>query len=376
MAHQNMDDQRAAALALLRMPGIGPKRYRGLIEIFGSAATALRAEPQQLGRLGIPAATIAAWTKPDWAGVEMDLRWLAAAERHLLQLGDAHYPPQLTQIADPPPLLFVQGDLDVLVVPALAVVGSRHPSTVGIRNAHEFAKHLAGYGLTIISGLAVGIDAAAHEGALQGGGLTIAVCGTGLDRIYPSVNTRLAQRIAQAGALISEFPIGTKPLSQNFPRRNRIISGLSAGLLVVEAAPQSGSLISARMAMEQGREVFAIPGSIHNPLARGCHALIRQGAKLVETAADILEELALQLSINATMPEPPSTATEAVAEISDEQSDLLAIMGYEAISVDDMVERSGLTAEAVSSMLLLLELQGLIEASPGGLYNRVTRGYG
>lgn len=376
MAHQNMDDQRAAALALLRMPGIGPKRYRGLIEVFGSAATALRAEPQQLGRLGIPAATIAAWTKPDWAGVEMDLRWLAAAERHLLQLGDAHYPPQLTQIADPPPLLFVQGDLDVLVVPALAVVGSRHPSTVGIRNAHEFAKHLAGYGLTIISGLAVGIDAAAHEGALQGGGLTIAVCGTGLDRIYPSVNTRLAQRIAQAGALISEFPIGTKPLSQNFPRRNRIISGLSAGLLVVEAAPQSGSLISARMAMEQGREVFAIPGSIHNPLARGCHALIRQGAKLVETAADILEELALQLSINATMPEPPSTATEAVAEISDEQSDLLAIMGYEAISVDDMVERSGLTAEAVSSMLLLLELQGLIEASPGGLYNRVTRGYG
>ncbi len=376
MAHQNMDDQRAAALALLRMPGIGPKRYRGLIEIFGSAATALRAEPQQLGRLGIPAATIAAWTKPDWAGVEMDLRWLAAAERHLLQLGDAHYPPQLTQIADPPPLLFVQGDLDVLVVPALAMVGSRHPSTVGIRNAHEFAKHLAGYGLTIISGLAVGIDAAAHEGALQGGGLTIAVCGTGLDRIYPSVNTRLAQRIAQAGALISEFPIGTKPLSQNFPRRNRIISGLSAGLLVVEAAPQSGSLISARMAMEQGREVFAIPGSIHNPLARGCHALIRQGAKLVETAADILEELAPQLSINATMPEPPSTATEAVAEISDEQSDLLAIMGYEAISVDDMVERSGLTAEAVSSMLLLLELQGLIEASPGGLYNRVTRGYG
>lgn len=376
MAHQNMDDQRAAALALLRMPGIGPKRYRGLIEIFGSAATALRAEPQQLGRLGIPAATIAAWTKPDWAGVEMDLRWLAAAERHLLQLGDAHYPPQLTQIADPPPLLFVQGDLDVLVVPALAVVGSRHPSTVGIRNAHEFAKHLAGYGLTIISGLAVGIDAAAHEGALQGGGLTIAVCGTGLDRIYPSVNTRLAQRIAQAGALISEFPIGTKPLSQNFPRRNRIISGLSAGLLVVEAAPQSGSLISARMAMEQGREVFAIPGSIHNPLARGCHALIRQGAKLVETAADILEELAPQLSINATLPEPPPTATEAVAEISDEQSDLLAIMGYEAISVDDMVERSGLTAEAVSSMLLLLELQGLIEASPGGLYNRVTRGYG
>lgn len=376
MAHQNMDDQRAAALALLRMPGIGPKRYRGLIEIFGSAATALRAEPQQLGRLGIPAATIAAWTKPDWAGVEMDLRWLAAAERHLLQLGDAHYPPQLTQIADPPPLLFVQGDLDVLVVPALAMVGSRHPSTVGIRNAHEFAKHLAGYGLTIISGLAVGIDAAAHEGALQGGGLTIAVCGTGLDRIYPSVNTRLAQRIAQAGALISEFPIGTKPLSQNFPRRNRIISGLSAGLLVVEAAPQSGSLISARMAMEQGREVFAIPGSIHNPLARGCHALIRQGAKLVETAADILEELAPQLSINATLPEPPPTATEAVAEISDEQSDLLAIMGYEAISVDDMVERSGLTAEAVSSMLLLLELQGLIEASPGGLYNRVTRGYG
>jgi DNA processing protein len=261
-------------------------------------------------------------------------------------------------------------------MPALAVVGSRHPSAGGIRNAHEFAKHLVGYGLTIVSGLAVGIDAAAHEGALQGGGLTIAVCGTGLDRVYPSVNTKLAQRIAREGALISEFPVGTKPLSQNFPRRNRIISGLSMGLLVVEAAPQSGSLISARMAMEQGREVFAIPGSIHNPLARGCHALIRQGAKLVETAADILEELAPQISINTAIPKSALTMQETVAEISDEQSHLLDIMGYEAISVDDMVERSGLTAEEVSSMLLLLELQGLIEASPGGLYNRVMRGYG
>lgn len=376
MGYENTGDQRAAALALLHMPGIGPKRYRALIEFFGSAVQALQADPESLHLLGIPAAVIATWTKPDWAGVEMDLHWLALPDHHLLELGDAHYPSRLAQIIDPPPLLFVQGDLDVLTMPALAMVGSRHPSAGGIRNAHEFAKHLVGYGLTIVSGLAVGIDAAAHEGALEGGGLTIAVCGTGLDRVYPSVNAKLAQRIAREGALISEFPIGTKPLSQNFPRRNRIISGLSVGLLVVEAAPQSGSLISARMAMEQGREVFAIPGSIHNPLARGCHALIRQGAKLVETAADILEELAPQISINTAIPKSALTIKETVAEISDEQSHLLDIMGYEAISVDDMVERSGLTAEEVSSMLLLLELQGLIEASPGGLYNRVMRGYG
>lgn len=369
------EDLRAATLALLRMPGIGPARYRRLIESFGSPAEALRASGRDLSRLGMPAATIAAWTQPDWHGVEADLRWLEAPDHHLLAWGETGYPAPLAQIADPPPLLFVQGDPDVLGVPALAIVGSRHPSSGGLRNAHEFARQLAGYGLTIISGLAVGIDAAAHEGALAAKGLTVAVCGTGLDRIYPTVNAGLARRIGQEGALVSEFPIGTKPLSQNFPRRNRIVSGLAAGLLVVEAAPQSGSLISARMAMEQGREVFAIPGSIHNPLARGCHALIRQGAKLVEGPSDILEELVPQLSMMPPSGLPELASVVTTEEIPDDQRRLLAIMGYEAISLDAMVDRSGLTAEQVSSMLLLLELQGLIEASPGGLYNRVTRGY-
>jgi DNA processing protein len=247
------------------------------------------------------------------------------------------------------------------------MVGSRNPSVVGRETAHDFARNFAASGLVVTSGLAQGIDTASHEGALQGEGQTIAVFGTGLDRVYPARNRQLAHAIVeQGGALVSEYPPGVEPLAANFPRRNRIISGLSLGTLVVEAALRSGSLITARYATEQGREVFAIPGSIHNPLARGCHQLIRQGAKLVETARDVLEELAPQL--RAAIAEQPAekAAIEATPELDEEYRRLLACLEQAPSSVDQIVQRSGLTADAVSSMLLLLELQGYVISAAGG----------
>ena len=260
-------------------------------------------------------------------------------------------------------MLFARGDVALLQNPQLAIVGSRNPSVVGRETAQEFARTLAASGMTITSGLALGIDAASHQGALDGGGQTVAVFGTGLDRVYPAKNRALAHAIVEAGGvLLSEYPPGTEPLPGNFPRRNRIISGLSLGTLVVEAALRSGSLITARYAVEQGREVFAIPGSIHNPLARGCHQLIRQGAKLVEGARDILEELAPQLNAILAEPEPPEPSTGPDGE----HRMLLACMGDGTSSVDQLVERSGLTADAVSSMLLLLELQGYVVSTAGG----------
>jgi DNA processing protein len=250
------------------------------------------------------------------------------------------------------------------------MVGSRNPTTGGERTARDFARHLAGCGLAITSGLAVGVDAAAHQGALEAGGITLAVTGTGLDRVYPARHRELAHRIAERGALVSEFPPGTPPLAGNFPRRNRIISGLSVGTLVVEAALKSGSLITARLAVEQGREVFAIPGSIHNPLARGCHALIRQGAKLVETADDIAEELAALLGGLSLEPVVDAGhADEGCHSLEDpEYQRLLQAMGHDPVSVDQLVARTGFTAETVSSMLLLLELQGHVSSSPGGFF--------
>jgi DNA processing protein len=251
------------------------------------------------------------------------------------------------------------------------MVGSRNPSITGRETAHDFARTLAAAGMVITSGLAQGIDTACHQGTLDGGGQTIAVAGTGLDRVYPASNRELAHAIIEAGgALISEFPPGTLPHAGNFPRRNRIISGLSLGTLVVEAALRSGSLITARLAAEQGREVFAIPGSIHNPLARGCHQLIRQGAKLVESAADVLEELAPQLY--AALAEMPEESAPASSELDEEYQALLACIGHETTPVDRLVERSGLTAEAVSSMLLILELQGFVESAAGG-YARTAK---
>jgi DNA processing protein len=265
--------------------------------------------------------------------------------------------------------LYVHGNVAALHTPQLAIVGSRNPSAGGQETAHAFAAHLASVGLTITSGLALGIDAASHAGALDSSGTTVAVMGTGLDRVYPARHRELAHEIVSGGgALVAEFPVGTGPRPENFPRRNRIISGLSLGTLVVEAAPRSGSLTTARHAVEQGREVFAIPGSIHNPLARGCHALIRQGAKLVETAADVLEELGVFIEHAPQTSSPLPAASPDTP--SSEQSQLLDYMGFDIITIDQLVARSGLTAAAVSSMLLILELDGRVVSQAGGRYVR------
>lgn len=361
-------------LALLRAPGVGPAAFVRLLDEFGDAGTlfggtAPAALPEALRRY---------LRSPDWAAADRDLAWSREPGNRILRWGTPEYPALLAEISDPPPLLFVHGDATLLQEPQLAVVGSRNPTAGGEETAHAFAAHLAGVGLTITSGLALGIDAAGHRGALAANGTTIAVMGTGLDRVYPARHRDLAHEIAAAGgALVSEFPLGTQPRPENFPRRNRIISGLSLGTLVVEAVLRSGSLTTARHALEQGREVFAIPGSIHNPLARGCHALIRQGAKLVETAEDILEELgplaaSLTRTARATAPDEGPTAPAA---LSPAHAQLLDLMGFDPVSVDQLTIRSGLTAAEVSSMLLILELGGHVASRAGGRYVRSeTRG--
>ena len=355
-------------LALARAPGGG----RGLLERYGSARAAFESGPadpalsSELQRF---------LREPDRSAVAADRAWLEAdPNRHALLRGHPGYPAQLEDLADPPPLLFVVGEPAALGPPQLAVVGSRNPSRGGRDTARDFARHLAGAGLTLTSGLAVGIDGAAHEGALAGGGTTVAVLGTGPDRVYPARHRELAHAIVDGGgALVSEFPPGAPPLRHHFPRRNRIISGLAAGVLVVEAAVRSGSLITARLAGEQGREVFAIPGSIHNPLARGCHRLLREGAKLVEEAADILEELAPQLRAALFQDEEETSKKQEDSGLDDEYYRLLECLGHDPVAVDEVVERSGLTADVVSSMLLLLELHGHVASAPGNRYQR-TRG--
>ncbi len=360
-------------LALLHTPGIGSRRFRVLLKKAGTPAALFRASPSEWSALGLNDAVIGHLRSPDWEEVEKELQWLEQSGRHLITLIDPRYPSLLREIPDPPPLLFVQGDPRLLSEPQLAMVGSRNPSTSGRKTARDFARFLARAGITITSGLATGIDGASHTGALDEAGTTIAVTGTGLDRIYPARHRELAHRIAEQGALVSEFPPGTPARPGHFPRRNRIISGLSLGTLVVEAARQSGSLISARLAAEQGREVFAIPGSIHNPLARGCHALIRQGAKLVETVEDVLEELAPLLGSLELSAEQPSTTLESEAQEPDEEYRLLLdCMEFDPVSIDLLIERSGLTTDAVSSMLLLLELEGHVLSAPGGRYCRTT----
>ena len=309
----------------------------------------------------------------DAGRVQAELDWLAQPACHVVTLEDADYPPLLREIADAPPLLYVRGLRSALTSPQIALVGSRNPTTSGCENAQVFAQSLAYAGLSITRGLALGIDACAHRGALAAQGITLAVAATGLDRVYPSRHRELAHAIAASGALVSEFPLGSPPRRDHFPRRNRIISGMSTGVLVVEAALRSGSLITARLAGEQGREVFAIPGSIHSPLARGCHALIRQGAKLVETAQDILEELGPLVQVQREVTRGQSDSNDHPTPRSKEKPEfdtILTHLGHDPVDVDTLVERSGLTPEVISSMLLQMELYGLIGACPGGKYQR------
>ena len=367
-------DELKAWLILTRAPGMHAGSLRKLLE-------------------HVPSVSELTLRAPDPALLEADLRWLEQSSHHFIPISSPRYPALLADLPDAPIGLFVRGDPDVLNLPQLAIVGSRNPTSAGNDNARQFAAHLAQAGLAITSGLAIGIDAAAHRGALQAGGRTIAVCGTGLDIDYPRANAGLAAEIASTGALVSEFPLGTPAAKSNFPRRNRIISGLALGTLVVEAAVQSGSLITARLAADQGREVFAIPGSIHNPLARGCHRLIRQGAQLVETADDIFVELrtlAGALAANSIEPRSRSQVltrsafsnnTRAVAKTAEPQAlfsgvldkeyeILLDALGFEPASVDVLIARTGLKADEVASMLLILELEARIDACPGGLYVR------
>ena len=303
----------------------------------------------------------------------MDDEWLQSAGNQLVARGDRDFPEMLEQIPQAPERLYVKGKVECLHLPAIAIVGSRNPTEAGRRTAHEFARHLGGAGFCIVSGLAEGIDTAAHRGALSAGASTIAFLGHGIDRVYPASNHELAHEIAASGALVSEFPLGTPPGRTLFPQRNRLISGISLGTLVVEAARRSGSLITARLAGEQGREVFAIPGSIHNPLSRGCHRLIRQGAKLVETADDIVAELAslsthlLQISLEST--EKP----QASEHNDDDYAHLRKFIGFDPVSVDELAESSGLTIDQVSSMLLILELEGEVESLSGGRYSLLGR---
>lgn len=356
-------------LALQYLPAVGPVRLRGLLQRYPS--------PQALFEEGPDDPSLApplrdALRQPDWAAVEKDRAW-ASSERTILTLDDARYPRLLAEIYDAPPILYAHGVLECLENPQLGVVGSRNPSPLGSETAREFAQTLSAAGMTVTSGLALGVDAAAHQGALDAGGPTIAVFGTGPDRIYPARHRDLAHAIiAGGGLLLSEFPPGTSPAAGHFPRRNRIISGLSLGTLVVEAALRSGSLITARSAAEQGREVFAIPGSIHNPLAKGCHRLIRDGAKLVETAQDVLEELIPQLRAQLAETAPATASANGPLLDADYQG-LLGLVDFSATAVDVLVERSGLTADAVSSMLLILELEGYVVSAAGGTYTRTGK---
>jgi DNA processing protein len=290
--------------------------------------------------------------------------WLKDPANRVLTPADAEYPQRLLQLPDPPSRLYLQGRAELLSRPALAIVGSRNATAQGMANAESFAKALSDAGLTVVSGLALGIDTAAHRGGLAGASSSIAVLGTGPDLVWPARNRALAHDLAARGALISEFPLGTRPLAGNFPRRNRVISGLALGCLVVEAATDSGSLITARLAAEQGAEVFAIPGSIHSPLAKGCHALIKQGAKLVESAADILEELRLPASSTQPRDEPP---------VNPRARRLLDALGYDACDVDTLAARSGLPVAELAALLTQLELDQRVAALPGGLYQRLHR---
>lgn len=350
-------------LRLSLLPGIGDETFRRLLVAFGSPAQILAAGHGSLAKVvprTVASAICEARPPEELATVAV---WLEDEANSIITLGDPRYPQSLLQIPDPPPLLYLKGRADLLNLPALAIVGSRNATPQGAALAESFARTLSDAGLTIVSGLALGIDAAAHRGGLAGSARSIAVVGTGLDVVYPARNRALAHELAESGALVSEFPLGTGPIAGNFPRRNRLIGGLARGCLVIEAAAHSGSLITARLANEQGREVFAVPGSIHSPLSKGCHLLIKQGAKLVESAQDVLEELHLPVRGLEANPAPASTGTR--------EQMLLNHLGFDPCDIDTLSTRSGLASDAVSALLTQLEIEGIVAAVPGGRYQRI-----
>jgi DNA processing protein len=376
----------AAWLRLERTAGVGPRTAAALLEAFGSPEGVFAADVPALAAHVTPAQAHALLQPPTDATrrlVDATLDWLGQPGRHAVALGEPGYPELLARIPDPPLLLYIRGQADLLAGPCLAIVGSRNASAQGRANAQAFAEALSGAGLCIVSGLALGIDAAAHEGALRRCGGTAAVVGTGPDLAYPARNRALCERIAHEGCIVSEYPVGTPPIPSNFPRRNRIISGLAAGVLVVEAAAQSGSLITARLAAEQGRDVFAIPGSIHAALAKGCHMLIREGAKLVDTARDVLEALALSPLLalqTARLPAADISLTDikidnavAVPSGTHAHAALLDALGHDPVEPDVLLTRLGCSPGELAAGLLVLELAGHVGRLPGGLIQRICR---
>jgi len=364
-------DSTSRWLALLATPALGPVTLRRLIRRAGSPARLLSSPPNLLASWGLPPAARSWLRRPDVNRIAAQRAQLNKIGARLVAFSDSAYPPLLKQIPDAPLVLFARGDVSCLARPQLAIVGSRNPSPGGRQTATELAYSASNAGFVITSGLATGIDAAAHRGALEAGGPTVAVMGTGPERIYPAKHRELAEHILASGVLLTEFLPGVGPQRQNFPRRNRIISGMSRGTLVVEAALASGSLITARLAGEQGREVLAVPGSIHNPVARGCHRLIRDGARLVESIEDVLEELGF---LALGQPPSPSAVVTGSPESNDPESlQLLKFIGFDPVFPDQLVDSSGLTADAVCSILFSLELKGTIESTPGGAFVRVSK---
>ena len=375
-------------LIALRAPQLGGANLIGLVKKFGGVDCVLAASRAELRHAGLQDESIEALKNHDSKLLDEDLRWLSDPDHHLLPWGSDLYPPLLRDLSSPPAALYAEGDPDVLWQPQLAVIGSRNPTAGGVDNARDFAAELSRQGMTVTSGLASGIDSVSHAAALDAGGLTVAVLGTGLDRIYPASSAELAVRIRSKGVLVSEFPPGTAPKRSHFPSRNRIISGLSLGVLVIEAGLRSGTLITARLAAGQGREVFALPGSIHNPMAKGCHRLIRDGAKLVENVSEIMQEVSamagqLAAVLNEEIENSDTAAGQAPLEFPVEEPQLdqdpeykalLDCIGFDPKPVESIIEQSGLTAQAVSAMLLMLELRGKVEAHPGGAYSRKPRG--
>ncbi len=355
-------DPRIEAWVTLQLSGVAPRPLASMLRAFGSPEAVLAATPAQRSAAAGGRSTLAA---PDRERLERTLAWLREPGASLVAWDDADYPPLLLEIGDAPPAFYCLGRRELLTRPALAIVGSRNATPQGCADAQAFAAALAGGGLTVVSGLALGIDAAAHRGALAQPGGSVAVVGTGLDRVYPARNRDLAHELAARGALISEFAPGTPPLAANFPRRNRLISGLARGVLVVEATLSSGSLITARLAGEQGRDVFALPGSIHSPFSKGCHRLIRDGAKLVETAQDILDELRFPAAAPAGVAPEPATAARDPAAAA-----VQTALGDAPADVDTLVARCGQSAGAVLAALTALELDGAVASLAGGLWQR------